>query len=282
MTGDRVAEPGIYPDMAEDTYHGDPVEGGSLSSTGVRLILDSPARFAWRRDHPEHRAVFDFGSAAHKLALGAGPDLAVIDADDWRTKAAKEAREAAYAAGQTPLLQADYERVTAMRDALMAHPLASAALDAARGGKPEQSLFCRDDDSGVWLRARLDWMPDPHSAMRPVIFDYKTTVSAKPDVFARSMASYGYHVQASFYEAIYTRLTGVTAPLVFIAQEKEPPYLVSVCKPDDEALAEGASRIRDAIELYASCAAVDEWPGYHPDIHYLSLPRWARQREDYE
>ena len=80
--------------MDEATYHGDPVPGGSLSSTGARKLLppSCPALFRWQQDHPVHKDVFDFGSAAHRLVLGAGPEIALLDYDNMRTKAAQEER----------------------------------------------------------------------------------------------------------------------------------------------------------------------------------------------
>lgn len=281
MTG---FEPGIY-DMPEDVYHGDPVPGGSLSSTGARTLLnDCPAKFRWQQEHPVFKNVFDFGSAAHKVVLGTGPEFVIVDAENWRTKAAQEKQKEARAAGKIPLLTSERDQVVCMASAIRSHPLASAALDPRRGGKPEQSLFAQDEASGVWLRARLDWMPDPHSAMRPVIFDYKTTVNASPDSFAKSMANYGYHIQAAFYADLYYQLAGVDAPFLFIAQEKEPPYLVTVCQPDADALRAGRGAYRRAIDIYAACATAGEWPGYGDDpdeIQTISLPPWARAREDY-
>ena len=134
-----------------------------------------------------------------------------------------------------------------MADALRAHPLASAALDPARGGKPEQSLFWQDPASGVWLRVRLDWMPDPHSPVRPVVFDYKSTVSAEPGQFTKSVMNFGYPVQAAMYADVYRELTGVDAPFLWIAQEKEAPYLVTVLpQPDADAIRAAGGYSSDA------------------------------------
>jgi hypothetical protein len=52
---------------------------------------------AWHahpRLNPDYRhdddTKFDVGNIAHKLMLGRGKDIVVLDFDDWRTKAAKE------------------------------------------------------------------------------------------------------------------------------------------------------------------------------------------------
>ncbi len=73
--------PGVY-DIPEGAYFADP----ALSCSGAKLLLppSCPALFRYRQDHPEHKDVFDFGSAAHKMVLGAGPPIALVDAPDWR------------------------------------------------------------------------------------------------------------------------------------------------------------------------------------------------------
>lgn len=271
-----VREPGVH-EMSNEVYQADPVPGGSLSSTGARRLLppSCPALFRYWADHPEPpKAEYDFGHAAHKLVLGAGPDAVVIDAADWRTKAAKEQRAEAYAAGKVPLLAADWVQVTAMADALAEHPVAKVLFDS-RYGKPEQSLFWRDDEAGIWRRARLDWLPEGRGK-RLIIPDYKTTNCAAREALERSIANFGYHQQAAWY------LEGVTAlgldddpAFLFVAQEKTPPYLVNVVELDAVALRIGRDLNRDAMTIYAECAATDQWPGYADDVELVSLPRWV-------
>lgn len=270
---------GIY-DMPESVYHADPVPGGSLSSSGARKLLppSCPARFRYEQDHPVHRDVFDLGTAAHRLVLGAGAPIAVLDADDWKTKASREWRDAVRAEGSTPLLRHEHEQVQAMAAALRQHPIAGALLDPERGGHAEQSLFFQDE-TGVWCRARADWLPG--DAGWPVISDYKTARSADPSAFAKSVAQFSYHVQHSWYVTAYHAVTGVVADFVFLVQEKEPPYLVTVCQLDAAAVRAGRELCRQAIEIYRDCREADVWPGYADDIELISLPAWARPREDW-
>src|SRR5487761_1085061 len=104
-----ITGPGMYDGMPEDEYHRDPVPEGSLSSTGARHMLppSCPALYRYEQDHPVYKAVFDFGSAAHKMVLGTGPKLEIIEYDDWRTKDAQDRKKAARAAGFVPLLRRD-------------------------------------------------------------------------------------------------------------------------------------------------------------------------------
>src|SRR5690606_30614366 len=69
-------EPGVYDNVPSEVYHSDPVPGGSLSSTGARkLATECPAAFKHWLDNPEpSKKEFDFGTAAHKVVLGDGPE----------------------------------------------------------------------------------------------------------------------------------------------------------------------------------------------------------------
>ena len=195
-----ITAPGVY-DLDEADYHRDPVPGGSLSFSSAKRLLppSCPALFAHEREHGRpNKATFDFGHAAHAAVLGVGAPLAVIDAPDWRSKAAREERDAAYAAGLTPVLADEAAQVDGMVAALRRHPTASALLDPTCG-KAEQSLFRQEPRHGVWLRSRVDWLGEPDADGHLILADYKTTVSADPGAISRTVATYGYHAQHAWY-----------------------------------------------------------------------------------
>lgn len=278
-----ITQPDVY-NMDDATYHADPVAGGSLSSSGARKLLppNCPARFRWELDHPRPaNPVFDFGHAAHKQVLGVGAKVVVVDADSWRTNAAKDKQAAAYAAGQVPVLAHEYADVQNMADALRAHPVASALFNPA-AGSPEQSLFWTDAETDVWCRARLDWLPDA-TDRRMVIADYKTCASAELGHIERAVHSYGYHQQAAFYVDGVKALGLADDPaFVFVFQEKTAPYLITVVQLDPEAERIGRAENRKAIDIYRRCKATDNWPGYSEDIELISLPPWVERRHQTE
>jgi hypothetical protein len=278
---------GVRDGMPEDEYHGDPVPGGSLSASGAKLLLppSCPARF-WheRQNPPPPKDSFEFGTAAHRMVLGSGPDVTVVDAPDWRTKKAKDAAAEARENGYVPVLPHEWLVIVAMADTLRKHPVASVLLDREHG-KPEQSLFWEDDETGIWRRARLDFLPDVSPGRRLVIPDYKTAVAADAESFRRAAAKFSYHMQAAQY------IDGVRAlgldddpAFLFIVQEKAAPYLVNVIGLEDGAIEAGRDRMRTAAEIFRDCTAAGYWPGYSDnDITYISLPPWAqRTGEDFE
>ena len=278
-TATTVTEAGIY-DLPADVYHRDPVPGGSLSASGSRKLLPPhcPAAYRYEREHkPIPTKEFSFGHAAHKLILGVGPEIVVVEADNWRTSAAQEQRDDAIAGGQTPLLTRDYEIVKAMAKALREHPVASALFEPG-SGKAEQSLFWRDPETSIWCRSMLDWLRNPGPG-RLVVPDYKTAVSASPVEFEKALDNYDYYRQAAWYlDAVHVLGLADHPAFVFVVQEKTPPYLVSVFEPDSLALEAGRHYNRQARLVFAECQESGRWPGYSDEVELISLPPWAQNR----
>lgn len=255
---------GFHADIPEDEYHAHPT---SLSVSGAKVLLRSPARFQYERLNPVRKDTFDFGHAAHAEVLGIGAPLEVVDADDWRTKAAREAKDAAHEAGKVPLLVKDFTRVMAMADRLRGH---TRAMELLAKGTPEVSAFAYDEVTGVLRRGRFDWLSDD-------LTDYKTAASAEPEAFAKAAANYGYHQQDAWYQDLAADLGHPNDGLHFIVQEKEPPFEVAVYRLDHDARRLGRSLNDRALARFRSCMTADHWPGYVPDSESvtLSLPRWA-------
>lgn len=247
--------PGFYDDVPEAEYHAD---RESLSVSGAKVILRSPALFRHQQNNPVHKDVFDVGSAAHGLVLGVGQDFASIDAPDWRGKEAREFRDTCRETGCIPLLKKDADAVMAMADELSSHILAMRLLS---DGKPEVSAYALDEETGVMRRGRFDWLGSS------VLTDYKTCSSADPrDLAGRygAVRKWGYDKQASWYTDLARDLGHPAAAFAFIFQEKAPPYQVTVAYVDDADLWEARAANRAALERFRDCTASGLWPGYVP------------------
>lgn len=269
--------PGVY-DIPEDQYHADPVPDGSLSSSGARKLLTTcPALFMYERlNPPQSTPEFDFGTAAHRMVLGVGKEIGVVEAKDWRTKAANERAEAIRASGAVPLLRHEFRAVQDMAAALREHPLASALLAPGRGDA-EQTLIWQDAPTGVWRRALIDWLPESTPG-RMLIADYKTTKSAHPDAIRRAVHQYGYHQQHAWYvDGVRALGLASEVAMLFIFQEKTPPYLVTVAELAADAVRVGRDRNRRALDIFRQCTESGHWPGYTDEVAYVSLPPWAEK-----
>src|SRR5215831_12081579 len=125
---------------------------------------------------PEGKTDFDIGVAAHLAVLEPerqADSIVLIEAGDYRTTKAREARDTARAAGLVPLLPYQFDIVRAIAGSIRAHPIAS---EAFRGGEAEVTLIWFDPETAVPCKARPDYLP----AHVRWIVDLKTAASANP------------------------------------------------------------------------------------------------------
>lgn len=236
-------------DVPERDYHAETFWSGPpllSASAAWTLLTQSPEHAALA--HPklggagsESSRAQDEGSVLHALLLGSGPAVHVVRADSFRTKAAREERDAAQAAGDIPLLEGDHERLlkaaekirSRLRDAGLVLDGAS-EVTAVWGAGP------------VMARGRMDHVLSTSAAgmdleadeARVVIVDLKTTaqpVSGRAKLGA-DLVRRGAHVQAFAYmQAIQTlRPRWKIDDFVWVVAEREPPYGLMVARPGED------------------------------------------------
>lgn len=261
-----ITEPGIYGGISNADYHADPALGSTSLKT---LATRTPAHYQWEQAHPKTSDAFTLGTAAHSMILEADTSgIVIVEADNWLTKDAKAAKAYALSVGKQPLLTKEWKQVIAMRDAVMAHPI---ARDLFTDHQAEQSVFWEEE--GLALKCRPDaWKPGQ-------LVDLKTTINADPREFGKTAYKYGYHQSAAHYIDGVKAATGEELPFTFVLVEKTAPYLVSVVRLDDEAVEAGRALNDRAKRIYRECVESGYWPGY-PDAEPISLPMWANYEMD--
>ncbi|MFF9240054.1 PD-(D/E)XK nuclease-like domain-containing protein [Streptomyces sp. NPDC014801] len=283
MSGAAEA-PKVVDGLPAEDYHADTT---SISSSGLRALLPPgcPAQFKYDREHPQlPKREFDLGHAAHREILGDGPDIDVLDFDNYLTKAAQEARDEARAMGAVPLLRHEYEQIQAMTAAIRNHPIAG-PLFTPGTGVAERSIYWTDPATGVRCRIRPDWLRNRDTNGRLIVVDVKTARAVDPAALQRAVYEHGYHAQAAFYLAGVKALGlhGDQEPaFIFAFQSKTPPYLVHLVELDFPALTLGAARNERALRIYAECQRTGIWPGFNDRITYLPLPPYGEKRDEQE
>ena len=269
-----LATLGLVRHMSIEAYHG----GAGLSRSQIEDFLLSPAHF-WSRHidparPPAKKATLDQekGTLLHTLLLepdtfaqryAIGPD---VDrrTSEWKTRALEVAprelikpEEHRAALGQVAGILADPER-----------------RQLFARGEPEVSAYWRDEETGLLMRCRPDWVhPAGHNAV--ILIDAKTCGDASPAQFARQVARMGYHRQAALYSDGYGKAAGVAVVgFIFVAVETAWPYAASACILDDAGLDIGRAEVTNAIRGIAACMKENRWPGYE-GIEQIELPRWA-------
>lgn len=268
-------------DISFDWYIADPCPEPSLSRGAIVDILDAPAK-AWfnhPRLNPQPKAEsneskFDQGKAGHNLLLEGGDNILVISGyDDWKKKDAQEARKAAWSIGKIPLLQKQFDTVSAMAEAAIRQIRECTELeihDLVTEGNAELTYIWQEKN-GVWCRVRPDWTRKD----KKLLLDYKTTgTSANPERFSRHMINMDYPIQDSFYRRGVRVVEGTQPEFVFIAQEDTPPYLCSFNGVDPLAESIAHEKVEMGIKIWGKCLKSGRWNGYPNRICWAEATTW--------
>lgn len=268
---------GIHPSVPMADYIADPCPTPSASA---HFLWEGVSR-SWahaRIMHPrlavvEHddTSASDLGSAAHSAVLG-GQTIVLIDAPDWRTKMAREQRDAARAGGEIPVLAKNADELDGLVHS-------ARAAFAARGIDPRQSR-CEHtliwQEGGVWCRSR----PDLISADGETIIDLKTCADAGPGQWIRrTMLPSGHHMSAAHQLAGLAAVEpGPEREFLFLVQERVAPYACSWVGLSPQLLDLAQRQRQWALAQFAECLATKKWPGYGAATHYAECPAWMEEQ----
>lgn len=258
----------IIEDMSNEDYH----NHKSISSSRVKVLLENP--YEYLNPIEKDSKAFSLGSATHSLVLEPHKfdnEFAVAPSLNRRTKKGKEEylKFEDENIGKTVLLKEEFEN---------AKNIAKSVLDLnlpfLKDGITECSFFSKFD--GVDVRCR----PDYYKEDMGIVVDLKTTDDASLKGFAKSVANFGYHTQASFYLKTLESMGLNAFKFVFIAVEKKPPYMVGIYELDYESLQKGCRNIEKAFKL------LNELDSFKTNIYKnidtkqvvqtIKLPKWAK------
>ena len=270
----------MFKTMPLDGYLKDPCPEPSVSSGLITRILDYSPRHAWF-NHPRLNPYYqiskptsdmEFGTVCHALLLeGDESRLVEVNADDWRTKAAKEQRDEARFNGKIALLS---KRVP---DAYAMVSVARIAIDRVaelqgllQGGMAEKVMLWQQ--AGVWNRAR----PDYYNAEMNICMDYKTTAgSAEPSFWtSQQLTAMGYDVQAAHYLDGFGLITGKRPTWLWLVQENSAPFECSIIGAGEGTLDIGQQKVIQGRNIFKHCLEADSWPGYPSQICWSEPPAW--------
>lgn len=269
--------PAVVYGMPSADYHAVP----ALGASGLRKLARSPRHYFAATLDPDRppsdpTPAMRAGTLAHCAILE--PDTLAAryivrpDGLDGRTKEGK-----AWLADVQPgveVITAE-QMLTATRQAASVRALPDVAALLAKG-HAEVSAFWLDSETGEPCKCRPDWVAPAGDGV--ILLDVKTTQDASPDGFPRSIANFGYHLQAAWYSDGFERASGLRVlGFVFAAVESDYPHAAAAYMLDDESLGTARAENRRLLECYEACKSANDWPGYPTDIGILSLPAWARR-----
>lgn len=275
-------------DIPADQYHGDPCETPSLSASLAALLVDGTPAHAWEASprlnpnyEPTTASHFDLGTAAHEVLLGKGQGIYVVDADSWRTKAAKEEQERARSEGLTPLLRKDADRVENMVGSAIVQLKERGLWDTFEKAAPERTLIW--ESGGVMNRCMVDKIDHENR----IAWDLKTTSGmADPDLWLNRDMGHGVDIRAAHYLDGLTAVHGPGWRYRFLVVETKPPHLIAPpIELTEHTLHIGREKLALARSRWAASLADDKWPGWPEGIVRLEPrifheTRWEEQKAE--
>lgn len=312
-----ISAPGIYPDITNEQYHGDePCDAPSISSTGLKKLVPhvglqskgcSPRHY-WEGSplnpnrKPQVQAdALRIGSAFHDALL-----LPQVYEDPARyyfapeglnlAKKKEQADEiaeyhAALDAGLCVIRHDEALSIGAMVSAIRAHPAANAILTH---GVAEMTLAWKDEETGVWLRCRPDFI----AFGRPIGINVKSTADASHAGFQSDVTKYRYAqsaaleidgltILADHIKALFPKFV---PPVHYLHPTVEKPvkggwepgdYLpVALWQLPADDIEYGRALNRRAIRTFADCLSADRWPGYADEPQPCGISGWTKKQID--
>lgn len=269
-------------EMTPAEYHADPCAKPSLSASIANVLCERSPLHAWHV-HPklggrpcESTKEMNEGSLIHRLMLGVGTGVEVIAADNFKTKLAREARDAAIEAGLVPVLERELHRLQRVADTLTARLREEYGI--VLSGQKEVVVTWREMalSGDVECRGMLDHWDSP------LIDDLKRISSADPDTIAKHVVKYGYAIQEAAYrrgiEQTFPELAG-RVRFRFIFFETREPYAITPVELAGSAREFGEARWRRAVETWAQCLSENHWPAYTDGVLRIEAPAWALAKE---
>lgn len=291
--GETISENGVYSGITLDQYHGkrDLLDGPSVSKSMLKWLVPamggSPKAFWGRWAHnpshitPKSSDALDFGKAAHCLLLGDEvfeDRFAVRPSEygDYRTAAARAWRDAQEKDGKTVLTDEQLDRIRRIHADASAYPLVKAGI---LNGRVERSMFWKDTETGIWLRARPDVIPSADG----VYADLKTTSSFSEDFLEKQLFDASYFIQAAITRMV---CRGLDMPfetfcLVYVLNDDVPD--TAHVEIDQFDIDRGERLVRWCLRTIRQCLEAGHWPGAMPfneGERRIQMKSFQKQRID--
>lgn len=291
--GRTITEPGVYAGISLDEYHGktDLLDGPSVSKSALKWLIPahggSPkafwGRWKWNPAHIEPNAsdALDFGKATHCLLLGdeVFSEKFVVRPEefpDYKTKAAREWRDEVTKAGKTIVTPDQIERIKRIAADASDYPLIKLGI---LNGRVERTMLWKDEETGIWLRARPDAMPNADG----VFADLKTAGKFDEDFLERQIFDAGYYLQAAITRMVCRGLDipFETFTLLYVLNDDVPDTAhVEISEHDID---RGERTVRWCLRTIRRCLDAGDWPGARPfneGNRHIQMKPWAKEKID--
>ena len=251
----------------------------AISRSDLTYLLRSPRHYWSHKVDPnritaeKYSPALKFGTAVHMAVLEPAEYMQRYAEGPMASRSTKIWKEAQAATKATLLPPDEFRLIQGIVSSLQNHDAASKALFRGEG-ENEATFITKDATTRFDIKCRADRVTSSG-----FVVDLKTTQDASAKAFAKSVATFGYHMQAAFYMRCIEQATGtIPKGFVFVAVEKEPPFACQVFLADEEMLNIGTKLVDDLLKQLRSLTeefGTKPWPSYSEQVQTLALPEWA-------
>lgn len=165
-------------------------------------------------------------------------------------------------------------KALAMKRRLLGYPPTGEVLRAP--GQREVVVVAQDPVTGLWLRIRPDQLIEDPPVVRQIFHhsavNLKTTGwPASPHRLPRRAENAGWQFKGTLYWMVLQWAGFDARHMLYPVVESKPPHEPIIYRLDEDALDICETEVRAALNTLAECVEKDEWPGYRPTVHKLSL-----------
>ena len=278
----QPSKAGLYYDVPFESYLGWPAIG---SHDLIKIEKTSPADYKKYKDDKgddgDDKDWMVIGTLTHILMLEPKKLKAKVlmkEKPNQRTERGRDDWKGHLAACRdSGILLVTPDQMTVARSCAAAGGRHAKVLELlGNKGKSEVSVLWRDAESGLWCKARIDYLPDTHEH----IVDLKTAQTIEPRRFRWAAYDRGYHVQRAFYSyGLNVAIGG--------AETVYPYWIVAIEKPttvgyaaragvfsfDERFYAKGVEVYERGLRTIGECTASGEWPEPAEIVSVMELPR---------
>jgi len=166
-----------------------------------------------------------------------------------------------------------YRMIIGMRESFLSHPYAQYYIN---GSIVEGSFFWEDPSTGIICKTRPDFLRKNLG----IGIDLKSTLDARPDIFAKDIQKYDYHLQAAMcidgINAVWGDDTWQMESFIFLLVEKAGDYQIATYELEQSAIDHGRECYKALLQRLAdSQEHTGDWTGYPLEVQTIDLPKWG-------
>lgn len=253
-----------------------------LSPSIAAVLLQRSPLHAWRQhslggnEKPEATDEMRRGKLIDRVLFETGPEVVVLDYDNWRTKDAQSKREEGEQCGAIVVLRHKYDDAEKAAN-LIRIELQERGIRTKGGGVHAQERLVWQSES-VWCKGFADlviWGDKGQDTCE--IFDLKIVENAAPEALKLDLrASLQW---ASYVEAVETLHPEAAGRVRLSFIYAEPSGELNIAEPDGQFQALARSRWRRAVKSWGECLAAGKFPGYGREVVRLACKPWEFDAE---